>query len=127
MELVKRFIELKDQIDEAEASLKSLREEKDRLEAQLVDHYVDNGLQSVNMDGRLVYLTNTVYAELPQGTEAAIRVLQASDYRDLVKPNVNRQSLSALVRELKEQGTIPESFEGVIQAGERPGIRVRKA
>lgn len=97
------------------------------MEAQLVDHYVDNGLQSMNMDGHLVYLSTTVYAELPMGTEAAVKALLDSDYRDLVKPNVNRQSLSALVRELKEQGNIPESFEGVIQAGERPGIRVRKA
>ncbi len=124
---IKRFLELKAEIDALEAQAKSLKEEKDALEEILVAHFTENGVQSVRMDGKLVYLHIATFAMTPQGTDAAIEVLKATDYRDLVKPTVNSSALSALVRELKEQDAIPESFMGVIEPGERTSLRIKKA
>jgi len=127
MDEIKRIIELTDQIREAAEHVKALEDERAVLEAKLIDRWADDGVQSVNVEGRCVHMHVSTYADLPQGMEAAIDVLRQSDFADLVKPTVNRQSLGALVRELHQDGNLPESFQGVIEVGHRPAIRVRKA
>ena len=127
MDTIKRIIELTDAISEANDTIKALEDERAALEAQLIDKWAEDGIQSMHLDGRCVYLHVATYASLPQGMEAAIDVLRQSDFADLVKPTVNRQSLGALVRELHQDGNLPAAFEGVIEPGFRPAIRVRKA
>ena len=127
MNEIKRIIELTDQIKEAAEHVKALEDERAVLEARLIDKWADEGVQSVNVEGRCVHMHVSTYANLPQGMEAAIDVLRQSDFADLVKPTVNRQSLGALVRELHQNDNLPQSFQGVIEVGHRPAIRVRKA
>jgi hypothetical protein len=127
MDSIKRIIELTDQIKDAAEHVKALEDERAVLEAQLIDRWAEDGIQSMRLDGRCVHMHVSTYANLPQGMEAAIDVLRQSDFADLVKPTVNRQSLGALVRELHQDGNLPPSFEGVIEVGHRPAIRVRKA
>jgi hypothetical protein len=121
---VRRFIALKDQIAKLEGDLEDLNKQRIALEAELIDEWTDAGCNSVELDGRKTYLRIDTYAETPQGMDAVAALLTGGPYAAIVKPTVNKNTLSALVRELEE---LPAEWEGVIGKGQRPSLRVVKA
>ncbi|MBP8953567.1 MAG: hypothetical protein KBI47_14330 [Armatimonadetes bacterium] len=124
MDKVRRFMELKDKISALEADLDELNKERGALEEQIIDEWLDAGCNSVELDGRKTYLRVDTYASTPQGMDAVAALLTGGPYADIVKPSVNKQTLSALVRELDE---LPPEWEGVIEVGKRSSLRVVKA
>ena len=117
-------MELKDKISALEADLDELNKERGALEEQIIDEWLDAGCNSVELDGRKTYLRVDTYASTPQGMDAVAALLTGGPYADIVKPSVNKQTLSALVRELDE---LPAEWEGVIEVGKRSSLRVVKA
>lgn len=129
MHSVKRIIELTDEIKTTEEHVQALKDERALIEAQLIDEWMEEGLHSVNIDGRNVHIRIDTYAVTPLGMEPVVDKLAAMpEFAHLVKQTVHKGQLSALVRELTEDGAeLPPDWEGVIERGQRPAIRVTKA
>jgi hypothetical protein len=97
-----------------EEDLEGLKARRQELEDILVGNWADQGCNGVTVDGQKLYLREDIYATTPQGKPAAVAALQASEFADIVKPDVNGNTLNALVRELARDGKLPSVWEGVI-------------
>ena len=129
MNKIKRIIELTDQIRAAKDNIELLEKERGLIEQALLDEWADDGIHSINMAGRNVHVRTDVYALTPNGMGAVADLLAGSEqYAHIVKPTVNNNTLSAIVRELTaDGGELPDNWKGVIERGQRPAIRVTKA
>lgn len=124
----RRLIALNDEIKELDARLRDLKAEKDTLEVTMLDDWAMEGLDGMKLDGRTLFIRCDTYASFPAGKEAAIELLAESEHSDIVKPTVNTNTVSALVRELTQDGgELPEAWSGIIEAGQRYAIGIRKA
>lgn len=129
VEKVRRYQRLRDAEKAADTEREALKEEADKLQAELISMFASNGLQNLNVDGRTVYLHRSVYAQRKEGVTAedVIAALIADGEGDLVKPTVNGNTLSAWVRELTEDDDaagLPEHAAEVLEPGERYSVRI---
>lgn len=130
MAKIRRYRELYDAHKGAEAEAKAVKDELLALEAELVEAYVDAETQSVNVDGKTIYLHRSVFAQRKEGADAddVKAALLADGLSELVTETVNSNTLSAYVREATEGDDspgLPENLAAVIEPGERFGIRVK--
>lgn len=133
LEKLRRYRELRDAAAASEAEAKALKDEATLLEAELVEAFSEAGTQSVNIDGKTIYLHRSTFAQRKPGVTAedVKEALRASGASDLVTETVNAQTLSAWVRELVEAAEdgrgpgLPEPAEAVLELGERFAVRIR--
>jgi len=130
--LVRRYKDLRAAEAASDSERKAMKEEADKLEQQIVDMYSEAGVPSLSIDGKTVYLHRSTYAQRIGGadSDAVIAALRASGHGDIVKDNVNGQTLNALVRELcdgDEPKGLPEPLADVLELGERFAIRITDA
>ncbi len=109
-----------------EDDLEALNTRKAALEEALVSAWADQGCQKVTVDGHTLYLRQDVYATTPQGKPAAVSALKASDFADIVKEDVNGNSLHALVREWVRDDTFPPELKEVLGHCSRWRIGLQK-
>lgn len=88
------------EIDERRAAIRAeeerLKEERLKLEERLTEQMGEEGIQSLSINGRTVYLRSEIWAAATD-----VSALEAyPETAQLVKPTVNGQTLSAWVREL---------------------------
>jgi hypothetical protein len=126
---VRRYKELREAQAASDAEAKAIKEEADKLEAELVEAFGEAGVQNLNVDGKTVYLHRSVYARRCEGIglEDVKAALRAAGAGDLVTETVNANTLSAYVRELTEDDDapgLPEPLVGVLEPGERFGMRI---
>lgn len=127
-EQARQLIRLADRIKELNAELDEIKAEHDALEAKLLDEWATEGITSIKLDDRTLYVSCRTYATFPQGKDAAVEVLKTGDHADIVQETVNSNTASALVRELTQDGgELPASWVGIIGVGERYSIGIRKA
>lgn len=132
MDKIRRYREIYDAEKAADAEADALKEERIELEKELVAMFAENGLQNLNVDGRTVFLHRTVFAQRKPGATAedVVAALVADGAGDLVKRNVNANTLSAWVRELTEDDDaegLPPHVAEVLEPGERFSVRVNAA
>ena len=120
LDVVKQLRALDKQTDE-------LKARKTALEAELLEKWSAEGVDGMKLDGHALYIRDSAYASMPQGKDAAVALLQQTEHRDLVQLTVNSNSLSALVRELVATEGLPPDWGGVIEAGHRIDVGVRKS
>jgi hypothetical protein len=115
-------------VRDLEGKLREAKELRDKSEQELLDDWADEGLDGMKLDGRTLFVSCTPYATFPQGKDAAVELLKASDHAGIVQETVNSNTASALVRELTaEGGDLPDGWAGIIERGERYSIGIRKA
>lgn len=131
LELTKRKREIKAELDMVESDLKTLN--------QRVIEYLDGqGVDSVRVGGRTVYVNRMIYASFA-GVDPAVYIpaLEAAGMGALVQPKVDGQRLSAAVREFDNgqdrlspeeiQARLPESLRGLVKISEVFTPRVKQA
>lgn len=113
------------------------------MEEKMVKYFQDHGLQNLTSSGSTVYLQRQLFASLTD-KEAAHAKLKEYGHGELVKDNVNSNSLSAWVRELidehekktpdeidtKDLNTkldLPKDLRDLIRVTEKFSVRVRKS
>lgn len=126
---VRRYKELREAQAASDAEAKAIKEEADKLEAELVEAFSEAGVQNLNVDGKTVYLHRSVYARRCDGITAddVKAALRAAGAGDLVTETVNANTLSAYVREFTEDDDapgLPAPLQGVLEPGERFGMRI---
>lgn len=126
---LRRYKELREAQATSEAEAKAIKEEANKLEAELVDEFAEAGVQNINVDGKTIYLHRSVFAQRCAGVTAedVKAALIAAGASDLVTETVNANTLSAWVRELTEDDDapgLPEQVVGILEPGERYAVRI---
>lgn len=132
LDLVRRYKRIRELQAAADTEAKTLKTEADALEAQLVDLFVEHGMQNLSLDGKTVYLHRSTFAQRKAGATAedVKDALRAAGQGDLVTETVNAQTLSAYVRDIldsDEGGQLPDPLDEVLELGERYSIRINAA
>jgi hypothetical protein len=102
IEQVKEFVALEKRKRELDAEVKQIAARLDDLEQALVPQFLNDGINSLRIGGRLVYLVQDIYAGPVDGREQVIAALKASELGQYVSESYSPQSLKAFVREIAE-------------------------
>jgi len=110
---------------ELDAELKKRKEQRDTLEQELLAAFREEGVQSIRTSEGLAYLRRDIWASLAAPAEQ----LMGGPLEWLIKPSVNHQSLSAVVREYQrddqDQPILPEEVKALINVTEVYKVGVR--
>jgi len=106
MEQVKEFVALEKRKRELDSELKAIAAKLDDLEQALVPQFLSDGVNSLKINGRMVYLAQDIYAGPLRDRGEVIAALKASELGQYVSENYNTQSLKAFVREVAEEARL---------------------
>ena len=124
---VQALLNLDVQVKDLRGQLKEAETRRDEAEKLLVDAFVEEGISSMNLDGKTVYLHQQMWASKAKDADglAANEVLRQSGFADCLM--FGTQKLSAYVREAGEDeffAAHPE-LRDVVSTEMRISLRVR--
>lgn len=127
LHLAAQVLEVRERAEELDKQLKETNKLKEELEQQLIEMMMLDDVDKFVYAGKTFFPSVRLWASLKAETkEEAIEWLKSSGFADLVKEQVNTQSLSSLVKELKENDEMPEEFEQFLNVTEKISLNVRK-
>ena len=102
MTQLKEYVALEGEKKDLDAKLKTIAQKLDDLEAAIVPQMIADGVQSMKVDGRTIYLSNDIYAGPRDGDKASVidALKAADDTAAFVAENYSPQTLKSFVREL---------------------------
>lgn len=125
----KKLVNLKGIEKEYKKVLDNLKQEIQEVENSMIDMMLEEEIQNFNKDGQTFYLAQQVNASIP--VENRVEVIDWFKdhpyFNGLVKENIDSRTLSAWVRERREEETMPEEIVDKLSIFEKTVIRVRKA
>lgn len=130
MELADQYILQDQHVKELDDELKVAKATREEIMQQLAEAMADEELQSLNKNGKTLYLSETVSVTVPaENKDALITALTKQGYGDLIRPNVSAQTLTALVKELSGEDDVyvPEWLEGIVNLYRAPKVNIRKS
>ena len=121
-----RYIEMTIRKRELDAASRKLGEELDRMEAVLLDQWIEVGRQSERLDGVTVYIAARTWATPKDGDRAAVvKALEDLGMRDMV--TYNTQTLSAWFKErATAEQEVPATLAEVVSLETKHSLNVRK-
>ena len=126
-DLIRKWAKLDSVKKALEFKLAQINNQMTDIEGPILENMASTEISSIKMDGKTVYVHTSYFAEVSSRAEAK-DAIKAAGFDNLVSENYNANSLSALVREFRNEGKeLPKAFAGVIKIGERNGLRSRKA
>ena len=128
-DMAKAYLAAADQVKDLDHQAKAAKQERDDLEAALVDAMLDEELQSLKVQGRLLSLRQQIHVT-PDMTkeEQLFGALEAHGLGSMIKRTVNRNTLTAAVKEQMafNGGELPAWLDGAVNIFEQPKIIARK-
>lgn len=121
---------LKDRKDELKAEEKDVNKRIEQVEQELVAAMVEEETDKFTRAGKTFYLNTRFYARaIPALKQDLYQTLKDEGYGDLVYETVNANSLSAFVKELREENMdeMPDWLDGLVDGYEKTTIGMRKA
>ncbi len=103
IEQLKEFVSLETRKRELDSELKAIAARIDDLEQALVPQFLTDGVASMKVDGRTVYIAQDIHASPLNDRTEVIGALRQSELGQYVTENYNTQSLRAFVREVAEE------------------------
>lgn len=98
---LKEFVALEKEKATLKARLKAIDSRLTELDESIAAQFVSDGVQSMRIDGRTVYLHRDIYASAKDGArDAVVAALRDCDLGQYVKEDYNANSLTAYVREM---------------------------
>jgi hypothetical protein len=125
---LKRFVAIDKQLDELDRLTKSLKLESAEIEAGLRDQFMQVGVQSLNIDGKTVYLNGTWRVSAANGAEGgpdwarACRAMVEAGFGQYVEERFNLNSVGALVRGFDRD---PQTLEPILPEPLREALVLR--
>jgi hypothetical protein len=125
---VRAYQATRDYVDALNAQLKEAKEELDKAERRVLDLYGENGLQSVRLDGRLVYLIRNVRVRASKGREDdLVDALVDNGHDELARRRVLPQTLTAWWRECeRDEVPIPDAIREHVEVAEMFTLGMRR-
>ncbi len=102
-EQLREFVALEKQKQALDAELRAIKQRLEALEEQLVPQFLADGVVSMKIDGRTVYLAQEIYASPVRDRQEVVEALKASELGQYVAENYNSNSLKAFVREIADE------------------------
>lgn len=128
LELADKLAEVRDSLDELESRQKELNKEKEQIERELFEMMLAEDVEKFTRNGRTFSPQVKTYASInAEYREAAFQWLKDNGFGDLVKEQVNTNSLTSWYKEQIEEGELPEEFLAYLNVYDKQGIAVRKA
>lgn len=122
-DIERRWLTLQDRRLALEAEIKEVTAAQERLRELIVDRWSVEGLSSMKIDGRTVWLARKAYARVLDRARVK-EVLEAEGLGGMLTVNTNQ--ISAWIREREAEGEpLPPSFSGVVEVFERFAIGAR--
>lgn len=114
---------------ELEGRIKVINQQTEALEKILVEQFQLNGVQNLQIAGATLCLHPQLWARVADGKQAeASAALESLGLGEMVKPSINAQTLSAWVRERRDnKEAIPPQLLDVLKISETVKMGVRKA
>ena len=106
MEQLKEFVALEKRKRDLDSELKAIGVRLDDLEQALVPQFLADGVASMKVDGRTVYIAQDIQASPLNDRAEVIAALKRSELGQYVSENYNTQSLRAFVREVAEEARL---------------------
>ena len=103
IEQLKEFVCLETRKREMDAELKTIAARIDDLEQALVPQFLTDGVASMKVDGRTVYIAQDIHAGPLNDRAEVIGALKKSELGQYISENYNTQSLRAFVREVADE------------------------
>lgn len=126
--LAKEYVDIKKQLDELGVAEGALKERKGVIEEQLITVMLQDGVQNINVDDVLVYLSSIATAKPIDKGVAIQRLIDHGMYDCL---SVNSRRIAALLgaKEADEEngGEVPEEVRQVFEFGAVPRLNARKS
>lgn len=127
-QLADELKDLRRRKDELEEKLKEVKTEIARAEAELLQEMINEELGNFKRGDTQFVMVTKVHASPKAGKKPLlIRWLKQSQYRDLVKEDVNARTLEAWARELAENDELPDEVKELVNIFEKQTITIRKA
>lgn len=122
-----RYLALQARKRALDTESKEVGAEMERLQAEILDRWVDDGVTSVRVNGSTVYVRRQALATIVDGDyDRAARALREAGLEGLLRANTT--SLGAFIRECEaNEQPLPPSFEGAIATFERFSLGVRNS
>ncbi len=135
------YVKLVTDKQDLEAKVEGIKIKIATMEASLIEYFQNNGLQNISKGKSTVYLQRTLFASLTD-KDAGYAKLREHGHGELVKDNVNGNTLSAWVRErisdyekehpdeintddLNKRLGLPDDLQNLIRVSEKYSVRVR--
>lgn len=127
-ELADELKGLKEKKKTLDAQLKELNRTISDREAELARQMLTEELQSFQRGGNTFYLNTKTFISAAAGQKPKlVELLKQSPYADLIREDVNAQTLSAWARELLENGELPDEIRECLNIYEKQTVGIRKA
>lgn len=124
-----RFVALVKEERALEASLKDVQRQKAALEEVIVDEWADRGQTSVNIDGMNLHIHGEFYCSKRKEAEMSqvCRMLESQGLGRLVNkaPSYHAAALKSAVKEIVDQGNVPEVFGKMLNFDTKYRLRTR--
>ncbi len=129
-ELADELKSLRDRKDALEAELKQVNTDIDNVDYHLSTLMAETETQNFTRAGTMFCLTNKTRASATEGMrDELFAALRAEGFGDMIYETVNANSLSAFVKEqMAESGDqLPTWLDGLVNVFEKTTVGVRKA
>lgn len=127
VELANRLVVIRDEKDALAEREKELNKLEEETERQLFELMISEDLEKFTYAGRTFRPEVKTYASIKaECKEEAFAWLKENGFGDLVKEQVNAQSLTSLYKELDDNGELPEEFAQLLNVYQKQKIAVRR-
>lgn len=131
MEVFKQYLFWKDKKTDAEREVEEAKERMEFFQGLIMDELVENGVDKVSVDGRLIFPKRQLFASAMSLTDEFRQALADNGATDLVQESINGQRLSAFVREMmrdngiEEVSGLPDWVKNNVKVSEKVTLGVR--
>jgi len=120
---LRRLLALRQDKERHEDVLKGINAEIEIMTSRILDRWTDDGVDSVKMDGKTIYVRRSIYAKVLDREHVA-EAMREAGLDSMLTPNTN--TLSAWLREREDNGEpIPPALDGIVGTYERFSLSVR--
>lgn len=124
---INKIVDLDDRRRELEAQLKEIKEERSKLEAEVLDQFAEAGIDNIKVGGRTVYLRKDTYCSPVDGDkERSAIYLKNNGLGMFVSESFNSLTVSAWVRERIAEDNLPDDFKDYFKVSDTFKIMTRK-
>lgn len=131
MEVFKQYLFWKDKKTDAEREVEEAKERMEFFQNLIMEELVENGVDKVSVDGRLIFPKRQLFASAMSLTDEFRQALADNGATDLVQESINGQRLSAFVREMmrdngiEEVSGLPDWVKNNVKVSEKVTLGVR--
>lgn len=125
-----RFRRIKEERAELKKTDDKLKREAEEIELEIIGEMTEAELQNFSVSGKTFYLTSRLFASPKAGeAEKLYNWLKVHGYGDIVKETVNANTLSAFIKELKEEhgDELPADLEDILNVFEKVSIGMKNS